>query len=373
MKIKRSYILAVVIALIIGAWILSGQLPREADGPLADASLTETQTDTAAEEVPVSQETEDFAVRVAKLSAEPRVTEIVIRGRTEADRRVTVRSETQGTIIDLPVEKGERVKRGQTLCRLSINAREAEHEQAKALLRQRELELDVARKLAAKGHRSATAVAGAQAAYDAALAAVQQTDVEIERTTIVAPFSGILETRPTELGAYLSTGGECARIVDLDPLLVVGQISEDQVGELSLGAQGTARLVTGETIPGKISYVASDADEQTRTFRVEMEIPNQDYRLRSGITAEIVVPGEEILAHRIPSSVLALDDHGTIGVRTIDQNGTVAFREIDIMADTPEGLWVRGLPEQVTVITVGQDYVSEGQKVSYSLDSQLGS
>ena len=94
--------------------------------------------------------------------------------------------------------------------------------------------------------------------------------------------------------------------------------------------------------------------------------------MRAGVTAEIIVPGDEVLAHRIPSSVIALDDNGVIGVRTVDDEGRVKFNRAQLVDDTPEGLWIAGLPQKVTVITVGQDYVKEGQKVEAVPANQVG-
>lgn len=358
---KRSYLIALIIGAVFLVWIGLGLIFS------SDGSSTAAQNGKNGD----AQE-ELVAVRIVKSTAAQKRTSIVIRGRTEAKRAVHVRAETAGVVADLPVEKGQRVTKGDTLCKISVNARQARLDEAKALVQQRWLEYDAARKLAAKGHRSETQAAGSRAAYDAAKAQLKQMQVELDNTDIVAPFDGIFDDREVEVGDFLAVGQACGLVVQLDPLKVTGQVAEDKVSDLRAGTTGLARLVTGEKKEGKIIFVAKTADEATRTFRVEMEVPNPDHKMRSGVTAEIVVPGQPVLAHLVPSSVISLNDQGVIGVRTVDENDRVQFHEVRPVDDTPEGLWVAGLPATVRLITVGQDYVTQGQKVRVELDSKSG-
>lgn len=364
MIIKRSYIIAAVIAVILSAWILSGQI---------GGSESEVAENTAAEDTGAAEE--EVFVQVRTFTAQPKTTKTTIRGRTEAVRSVEVRAETAGTVKEIPVQEGATVERGDTICRLSLNARDARMAEAEALMRQRYLEYDAAKKLAAKGHRSETQAAAARAAYDAAAALVKQAEVELGHTKITAPFEGVLEEQLVEVGDYLRVGDPCARIVDLDPFLIVGQVPESEVGKLRTGTVGEARLITGEEVQGLVRYLAKTADPATRTFRIELEVPNDDLSLRSGVTAQITVPSKEVPAHRLPPSILTLADDGSVGVRTVSANNIVHFNRVTILEDAPNGIWVAGLPERVDIITVGQEYVSEGQKVRVSRteETTLGS
>lgn len=360
-RLHRSHYIAIGIAVAIGLWFLTGILSGP-DNNGSDLTAAEAEAANSAA----------TRVRVTESTAEMRQSFITIRGRTEAKRAVEVRAETQGTVIELPVEKGERVKEGDVLCRLKLDARDAQLAEARALVKQRRLEYDASRQLAEKGYRAPTVAAGSKAAYDAAQARLKQMEIEVSQTKILAPFDGVFDARPVDVGDYMRIGDVCGLVVELDPLLIAGQVSEDRVGALSIGAPGKARLVTGETVEGKIHFVAKTAEPATRTFRVELEVPNKDFSVRAGITAEIIVPGVEILAHRIPSGVIALNDSGVVGVRTVTEDGRVAFNEIRLIDDTPEGLWVAGLPQKVTLITVGQDYVTEGQKVEAVPANKVG-
>lgn len=360
-RLHRSHYIAIGIAVAIGLWFMTGIFSGgDGNGNGLTAAEADAANNTATR------------VRVTESTAAMRRSFVTIRGRTEAKRAVEVRAETQGTVTELPVEKGERVKEGDVLCRLKLDARDAQLAEAKALVKQRQLEHDASRQLAEKGWRAPTVAAGSKAAYDAAQARLKQMEIEVGQTKILAPFDGVFDARPVDVGDYMRVGDVCGLVVELDPLLVAGQVSEDRVGALSIGTPGKARLVTGETVDGKIHFVAKTAEAATRTFRVELEVPNKDFSIRAGITAEIIVPGTEVLAHRIPSGVIALNDSGVVGVRTVTEDGRVAFNEIRLIDDTPEGLWVAGLPQTVTLITVGQDYVTEGQKVEAVQANKVG-
>ncbi|MBX3496839.1 MAG: efflux RND transporter periplasmic adaptor subunit [Parvibaculum sp.] len=360
-KLNRSQLIAIGIAAIIGVWFFTG-IFNGGNGVTDD--MTAAERNAANTTVP--------QVRVVTSTASARQGVVAIRGRTMAKRAVEVRAETQGTVSELPVEKGARVKTGDVLCAINLNARDAQLAEARALARQRQLEYDASRQLAEKGYRAPTAAAASKAAHDAAQARLKQMQIEVSQTKIVAPFDGVFDDRRVEVGDYLRVGDVCGLVVELDPLLVVGQVAEDRVGMLKIGQPGRARLITGETVSGTVSFVAKTADPATRTFRVELEVPNPDFAIRAGITAEIAVPGQEIQAHRIPSSVISLDDKGVIGVRTVDADSRVRFDAIQLIDDTPEGLWVAGLPQTVKLITVGQDYVIEGQKVEAMPAATLG-
>jgi len=124
-----------------------------------------------------------------------------------------------------------------------------------------------------------------------------------------------------------------------------------------------ARLATGETVRGRIRYVAPVADEATRTFEVELEVDNSGGNLRAGGTAELRIPAENVLAHRVSPSLLTLDDAGNVGVKIINGLGQVEFIVADIALSSNAGVWLAGLPETATIITVGQGYVASGSIV----------
>jgi multidrug efflux system membrane fusion protein len=187
---------------------------------------------------------------------------------------------------------------------------------------------------------------------------------QMEDTKIRAPFHGVVDNRMVEVGDYMVPGSACALVVDLHPMLVIGQVSENEVPLIKIGDKGWAKLVTGERAEGHLRFVAQSAEPATRTFRIELEVPNDTSAIRDGITAEIHITTRTVTAHRISPAILALDDRGVVGVRIVEAGNRVRFVPVQIVSDGPEGMWVTGLPPRVTIITVGQDYVTNGQVVN---------
>jgi multidrug efflux system membrane fusion protein len=200
------------------------------------------------------------------------------------------------------------------------------------------------------------------AALEAAKASEQTVSIDLENTRIRAPFDGLIDDRYVDVGDYMRPGDKCALLIAPEPFLAVGEVSERTVSELKVGDPASVTLVTGETVQGRIRFVASRADDTTRTFRVEVELPNPHGKLRVGVSADIHIPVRQLMAQKISPGILVLDDNGVIGVRAV-VNGIVHFLPVEIVSDGPDGMWVSGLPDRLAVITVGQSFVTDGERV----------
>jgi len=150
--------------------------------------------------------------------------------------------------------------------------------------------------------------------------------------------------------------------VQLDPIVFVGQVPEVRIGLARLGLAATIKTVTGEEVEGKVTFISTTADPATRSFPVEIEIANANGAIRDGITATATVNMGSAPAHLLPQSVLTLNEDGILGVSIVN-NDVVKFVPVQIASDTRDGVWVLGLPPSADVITVGQEYVKDGQTV----------
>ncbi len=349
---NRSYVIAAVLAVAAAGWIASGLIAEggnepEARKPPADLA--------GASKVPL--------VRVRSQVAEMRQAKIILRGRTEAVRTVQVKAETYGRVVTLPIARGDRVEGNQVIAGLAPEDRPAQLKEARSLLEQRRIEYDAARRLSKKGFRAETQLAAAKAALNAAEAAVSRAEVELENLSIRAPFDGLVDERMIEIGDFVETGNPIARVIDLDPILVVAQVSERDVGRLTIGADARARLITGVEVRGRLRFIGAMADPATRTFRVELEVANPKGAIPDGVTAELRIPLESALAHLVSPAILTLTDSGEIGVKTLEADNTVGFLPVKILESGAKGMWIGGPPERVTFITVGQEFVTVGQTV----------
>jgi multidrug efflux system membrane fusion protein len=316
----------------------------------------------------ISAEKKLLNVKAKEFSSELRLSSVVIQGRTESNRSVLISSETNGIVENIFVDKGDQVIKGQIICKLSIDSRMAKLDEAEALMRQKKLEWEASKVLVEKGYRSQTKAAGSKAAFDASKALVVQMEKELDNINIRAPFDGFFNDNISEIGDFLSIGMPCGQVIDYNPILVTGQISEQEIRKVKTGVKSQAILSTGERVSGLVSYISKTADKKTRTFRVEVRIENPDFKIKDGITTELFIPTQKVIAHLIPPSSLTLDSEGRIGIRHINKDNNVLFSSVEIIGDEGELVWVTGLSEKVIIITVGQEFVVEGQKVNYTLE-----
>ncbi|MEL6167732.1 MAG: efflux RND transporter periplasmic adaptor subunit [Pseudomonadota bacterium] len=330
---------------------------------------------------------------------------VLLRGRTEAARQVDVRAETSGLVISDPIRKGASVDEGALLCTLDPGTREIALEEAEArldeaaarlpesqarlaeaeaMLAEAEINDRAAARLSQDGFASETRVAATQAAVESARAGVESAKSsvqsanagirsaeasvasakkDIERLEIHAPFAGLLESDTAEIGTLLQPGALCATVIALDPIKVVGFVPETSVDRVTVGALAGARLASGREVQGNVIFLSRASDPETRTFRVEIEVGNADLTIRDGQTAEIAIASDGAEAHLVPASALTLDDDGNLGVRTVTDEGTARFSPVTVLRDTTEGVWVGGLPATIALITVGQEFVTDGVPV----------
>lgn len=349
MRLKPEYMfVVVVVAVLVIAFAIGTVVNRMGKSGSAEAKTSGAGALPTVQALATPEATREYAV--------------ALRGRTESARSVVVRSETAGVVAATPAVEGSFVRKGAVLCRLNLDARQATLDQARANLRSRQLQQKASAELAAKGYRSQTQVLQDQANLDSAAASVRQAELGVEQMSIRAPFDGVFDKRDAEVGTYLSPGQACGTVIELNPLLIVGDLPETDASKIQVGAHATAKLTSGETLNGRVRYAAREADAQTRTYRVEIAAANPGMT-RSGLSADVRIATGAGPAHLVPLSSLVLDAAGRQGVRYVLADNKVAFAPVKVLEETPKGIWVTGLKGPTRVITVGQSYVAEGQKV----------
>ncbi|WP_371398042.1 efflux RND transporter periplasmic adaptor subunit [Fretibacter rubidus] len=347
MKINTSYVISGLAVLIIALWFLLHALADET-------------TETVSNPFPEAP-TPKVVTQMVTATDHPNTFRLY--GRTEPNREVSVKAETAGIVVSTPVSEGTTVKRGTTLCRQDVDARQARLDQARAQLKSAQFDRSSTQTLVDKGYRSATQLESLNAQVDGARASVKQAEIELDNVNTRAPFEGIFDKRMAEIGDYLAPGQSCGLLIDLDPLVIVADLTETQVGKIVIGQEASVKLATGQDIVGKVRFIESRANSSTRTFRTEVIVPNPDMQLRGGVTATVRMIAGQTQAHQIPASVLALNDDGVVGVRYVDLDNRVRFVPTVTIDESASGVWVTGLPERANVIVKGQDFVKVGTEV----------
>jgi multidrug efflux system membrane fusion protein len=314
-----------------------------------------------------------FRVAIMQTSEVPHARKLVISGRTEADKRVTIAARTGGVLTELRVKRGTHVNEGDVIAVLSDDARTAQVAQAKALVVQRQAELDAKRKLITTGAMPKLDLVNLEAQLEAAKAALATAEAELDRGVIRAPWAGTVSDLKVDVGqaAFSFMGSELLTLMSLDPMLAVVEVAERKLAGLKVGEMADVRLVNGQTARGKIRFVAKTASATTRTYRVEVEMANPDGAMPDGITCEVSLPQAPVPATQVPRSALTISSTGDIGVRTVTEANTVAFVPVRVVEDEQSSMWVAGIADGTRVIVQGQDFVREGQQVEAVVASEV--
>lgn len=349
---KSSHFIAVTLTVGAFLWVASGMVAKEPP--------SETQLEAAAEDVVLP------LVRVRTSVAQTKVREISLFGRTEAINQADIAAETSGRIVKKSVDKGVSVKKGDIILSINIDDRRAKLEEAAADIDYQEIAYNAAKKLSNKQFQSRVKLAEALAKLEKAKANLKMIKIEIGRTVIRAPISGFVNELDLSVGDYVRTGDVVASIVNLNPIRVVGQVSEKDISRIRQGDVAHARLPNGQEVAGTIRYISRVGSKTTRTFRVDVWVDNEDGSISEGLTADMRLPLQQGIAHLVSPAVLTLNEEGSVGVKIVDEDRIVRFRAVTIISDTTEGVWLGGLPDRVTLITVGQEFVRAGQRVRTS-------
>ncbi len=230
---------------------------------------------------------------------------IKLKATTESEARVNVKAKTSGEVVRIGATQGQFIDKDSILCSLGV--------------------------------------------------------VELNRTEVKAPFAGYIE-QIVKPGNYLERGQVCATIIQLNPITFMAEVPEFKINKVKNGQGVILKLVTGEEVEGRLTFVSKSASPSTRTFKVESQVRNPDGFIRDGLTADMTIKIDKVLAHKISPSILLLSDEGKLGIRSVKE-GLVQFNEIIILEDSADGLWVVGIPEVIETIIQGQGFVENGQKV----------
>ncbi|WP_303457745.1 efflux RND transporter periplasmic adaptor subunit [Photobacterium sp. 2_MG-2023] len=352
----RPYIYAIGITVLILGWMLSGGQSQE-DSTAMQAPGNENSVPVQSQDkAPVPK------VRITTFAAEPVFRSLTLYGKTEPSRQATIKAEVAGRVVDVIAQRGSLVKEGQIIARLAQDDWPEQLKRAKAVLKQRQIEYDGAKRLNEKGFQGRVLLAQTEADLVDAQTTIATLTLKLEKTTIRAPLSGILNERMVEVGDYVQVGDPVGNIADINPLIVRADVTETDIQHIRLGQEAEARLIGNHAATGKVRYLSKVANETTNTFRIEVAFDNDELHLLAGTSAELVVPIEETEAIKVTPAVLALDEAGNLGVKTVEKDHVV-FTPVRVVKSDGDGTWLGGFSGVVDVITVGQGFVRPGDRV----------
>ncbi len=412
---KRSILIAFIILAAVVGWIGSGQFSNNV---IAQNDNTENivESDNSYSQYKENNDDDEFTFSVeTKLFTSNLIDQsIELQGQTIHNKKIDVKSETSGNIDMIKFARGDKVSEKDEMITISLEDRNEKLLSAQKdlerlnkelilneknrdnLLRQNverielyELEYASAKQLIDKGLSSKsklslasfnlanakadredikikfeTTLANLEAQISNFKSVLKNIKLDINKTSIKAPFDGIISKKMVEETEFISVGTPLFTIIDLDPIKIEGYLSEFDVNKVSVGTKALIEDGNGIKKNGIISFISPSAETSTRTFEITIEADNKDLSYKSGITTKIIIKGSELRAHKIPPSILTLLDDGTVGVKAVDNENKVTFYPTKTIKDTIDGMWVSGLPEQVNLIISGQEYISIGETIN---------
>lgn len=360
---KAHRIAALLVLIGAGVWIATGEFAAVGSNSQANADAS-----ASAAKAPAAEPAPEVAPVVRTVAGivpefQDHIRKIRMSGATQPDKRAVLAARADGVVDTLTLTKGAAVSEGTVVMTLEGPETVARATIAEIALAQREREFAVAERLFAGGNLPEIEVTGARSARDAATAELMLARASVDRLELKAPFSGLVDTVNIERGEWVQTGAPIATILSLDPIVVRAEVSELDIGHVTPGAKAVIKLVNGTEMAGTVRFVAREASPETRTFPVEISLPNPGQSIPAGMTTDVVLFAEAVRAVTVPKSVITLSTDGQIGVRVAGADNIARFAAIDIIDDTDQGLIVTGVAEGVRIIVAGQDLVRDGDRV----------
>ena len=267
-------------------------------------------------------------VKVSTLVAKPLDRVLVATGTVETVESAEIRPEIQGLVEEVLFQDGAVVKKGDPLIRLRPQDARASVLDAQARAQLAKVDLERARTLFDRGDVAQAELDRAVAADSLAKATLDRAEETLRRTTVSAPFDGVVGKREVSPGELIDPTHTITRIESLSRLVVDVAFAESDLGRLATGqaAEVTADALSGETFRGKVSYVATRVREDTRTVDVRVAIDDPSMRLRPGLTALArIVTSHVDDAILVPSQAIVRSDAGpAVYVAAGDPNKSTA-------------------------------------------------
>ncbi|KJY83668.1 hemolysin D [Vibrio galatheae] len=341
----RPYLVSLFLVTLLTFWLGIGMLNAE-----------DTPPPHSEQEIPLAK------VAFTSFVAHSTHKTIELYGRTAPNKQAKLGAEIAGKIIQLKVAKGDKVKQGQVIALIDKGDLEIQLERAQALLKVKQKEFTAAKALQSKGLQGEVAFTNAQAGLVEAKAMVSNARIALRNTSVSAPFAGIVDHLFIEQGDFVGIGDPVASLLDLSKVVIEADVSERHIQDLVLGQQASVRFINGQQAEGIVRYISRVSSTATNTFPIEIELPNPEQKISAGISTEVSLNLKDQLAVKVTPAMLALDEAGNLGVKTLVKD-RIKFVPIHLVKAEQDGVWLTGLGEQVDIVTTGQGFVRDGDQV----------
>lgn len=343
---QKPWLVSFILIILLTLWLSLGSLNAQEQAP-----------EKSADTIPLAK------VMYQTFHAEPTEKKIDLYGRTAPDKQARLSAEIAGKILLTKIDKGDKVSKGQVIALIDQGDLQSQLDRAKAVLSVKRQEFKAAESLKNRGLQGEIAYTNALAELTDAKSSVKTVEMHLAHTSIVAPFDGVVENLFIEQGDFVGVGDPVATLIDLNKLVIEANVSERHIQSITKGQPATIHFIQGSQTQGTVRYLSQLSSPSTNTFAIEVEVPNPNQQIPAGVSTQVELNLETQMAVKITPAMLALDDQGNLGVKTLVED-RVHFVPIQLVKAEQDGVWLTGLGEEVNIITRGQGFVRDGDKVA---------
>jgi RND family efflux transporter MFP subunit len=300
-------------------------------------------------------------------------------GTAEPWLETRIASQTEGLVVRMHVDEGDRVEKGQVICeldgtelRLRIAAAKAAFAEAEVSRRRAARDLERQKRLFSIESVSEKAYEDARFEVEAADKKLSTIEAEtavledqLKKKQIIAPALGVVVRRHALVGQWLGEGGGVVTMVELDPIRLMVPVPERYVAGLKTGnpVQVTFDALPKRSYEGRIAAVIPLADPAARTFPVRIHVPNREGAVKGGMLGRVELPvGTPRKALVVPKDALVIGDEGTAVFVVQDRKA----QRIPVKTGSATGSYIEvlgGLKAGASVVVRGNERLIPGQPV----------
>lgn len=215
---------------------------------------------------------------------------IEVQGNVQTKQNVMIYPEFQGTLSRVFVKEGQRVRKGQTLARIDDGGLGSQVAQAESQAALAKTTFERQERLWEQKIGSEIQYLQAKTQYESSQNMVNQIKSQLGKTTVSAPFSGIIDEVVTDQGTVVAPGVALFRIVNLDNMYVAAEIPESYLPTVTKGKKVKVEFpVLGETVNATVRQTGNYIKPSNRSFAIEVDVPNKDGRVKPNLTARLSI------------------------------------------------------------------------------------
>lgn len=296
-------------------------------------------------------------VRTENLAAPTEVT-----GAIRPIQRATIAAKVMGTISELPVSLGQRVKAGDLLLKISAAEISAKVIQAQSQLNMAKRDLERERDLLTKNASTPDMVKGLEDRFTMTQSMVHEAEVMLGYTTLTAPFDGVVTKKIANAGDLAAPGMPLLEVEGLDGFQVEAGVPDSLAGSLTIGNELPISVPSSSiAFSGRVVELSSAADPISHTVQIKIAVP-ADKPVRSGAFARIHVSGKPVRAILVPKT--AVSTKGQMERVFLVNNGRAVLRLVKTGAAQGDRVEIlSGLGDGEQIVVNPPDTLVEGQRL----------